>query len=57
MIFIQLLQHYGKIPLTDCTLVEDPSNDVFFYDEEGKSEGKQLCSFSDSVAWNSRQNI
>ncbi|XP_071170637.1 ras-specific guanine nucleotide-releasing factor 2-like isoform X4 [Mytilus edulis] len=27
-------QHYGKIPLIDCTLIEDPSSDVYYFDDD-----------------------
>ncbi|XP_060073203.1 ras-specific guanine nucleotide-releasing factor 2-like [Ylistrum balloti] len=27
-------QHYGKIPLIDCTLIEDPSTEICFFDDE-----------------------
>ena len=30
------LQHYGKIPLIDCTLVEDSHSDIFFFDDDSE---------------------
>ncbi|ESP05611.1 hypothetical protein LOTGIDRAFT_102760, partial [Lottia gigantea] len=33
---LHLAKHYGKISLIDCTLIEDPNSDIFFFDEENK---------------------
>ena len=34
-ILAYLFQHYGKICLSDCTLIEDPSSEIFFFEEDG----------------------
>ncbi|CAH1796894.1 unnamed protein product [Owenia fusiformis] len=31
---LHLAKHHGKIPLTDCTLVEDSNSDIFFFEDE-----------------------
>ncbi|XP_033749223.1 ras-specific guanine nucleotide-releasing factor 1-like [Pecten maximus] len=31
---LHLAKHYGKIPLIDCTLIEDPSTEICFFDDE-----------------------
>ncbi len=31
-----LLQHFGKLPLIECTLVEDSTSDVFFFDDDSE---------------------
>lgn len=33
-----MLQHYGKIPLIDCTLVEDSSSDIFHFEDTADCE-------------------
>ncbi|KAK3096923.1 hypothetical protein FSP39_004801 [Pinctada imbricata] len=30
---LHLAKHYGKIPLIDCTLIEDPSSEIFLIDD------------------------
>ncbi|XP_041368300.1 ras-specific guanine nucleotide-releasing factor 2-like isoform X2 [Gigantopelta aegis] len=39
---LHLAKHYGKIPLLDCTLVEDPNSDIFFFDEDTSSLDSNL---------------
>ncbi|KAL8608829.1 hypothetical protein ACOMHN_034774 [Nucella lapillus] len=34
---LHLAKHYGKLTLLDCTLVEDPNSDIFYFDEETSS--------------------
>ncbi|XP_013403416.1 ras-specific guanine nucleotide-releasing factor 1 [Lingula anatina] len=34
---LHLAKNYGKIPLIDCTLVEDSNSDIFFFDDEASS--------------------
>ncbi|OWF45269.1 Ras-specific guanine nucleotide-releasing factor 1 [Mizuhopecten yessoensis] len=34
---LHLAKHYGKIPLIDCTLIEDPSTEICFFDDETAS--------------------
>lgn len=36
-------QHYGKITLLDCTLVEDPNSDIFYFDEESEYLRSLTC--------------
>ncbi|KAK3766068.1 hypothetical protein RRG08_002305 [Elysia crispata] len=31
---LHLAKHTGKVVLIDCTLIEDPNSDIFFFDEE-----------------------
>ncbi|RUS77637.1 hypothetical protein EGW08_014597 [Elysia chlorotica] len=33
---LHLAKHTGKVVLIDCTLIEDPNSDIFFFDEESK---------------------
>jgi len=33
---VYTFQHFGKIPLADCTIIEDPGSDIFFFDEDSK---------------------
>ncbi|XP_071116557.1 ras-specific guanine nucleotide-releasing factor 2-like [Haliotis cracherodii] len=49
---LHLAKICGKIPLTDCTLVEDPSSDVFFFDEETSSLDSNLSLGSQSSVSN-----
>ncbi|XP_064620078.1 ras-specific guanine nucleotide-releasing factor 2-like isoform X2 [Lineus longissimus] len=43
---LHLCKHYGKVPLADCTLVEDSSSDVFFFDDDTSSLDSQANSGS-----------
>ncbi|KAK7496823.1 hypothetical protein BaRGS_00011803, partial [Batillaria attramentaria] len=44
--------HYGKITLLDCTLVEDPNSDIFYFDEETSSVDSNLSLNSQNSAAN-----
>lgn len=39
-------QNWGKIPLADCTIIEDPSSDTFFFDEDSKLCWGEFCKLS-----------
>ncbi|XP_055956373.1 ras-specific guanine nucleotide-releasing factor 1 [Patella vulgata] len=49
---LHLAKHYGKISLIDCTLVEDPNSDIFFFDEETSSLDSNLSIGSQTSAAN-----
>ncbi|GFO14572.1 ras-specific guanine nucleotide-releasing factor 2, partial [Plakobranchus ocellatus] len=34
---LHLAKHTGKVVLIDCTLIEDPNSDIFYFDEETSS--------------------
>lgn len=36
MMYLLVFQHYGKIPLIDCTLIEDPGAEPFINDPDSK---------------------
>ncbi|XP_070202561.1 ras-specific guanine nucleotide-releasing factor 2-like [Littorina saxatilis] len=49
---LHLAKHYGKITLLDCTLVEDPNSDIFYFDEETSSVDSNLSLNSQNSAAN-----
>ncbi|XP_055880494.1 ras-specific guanine nucleotide-releasing factor 2-like isoform X5 [Biomphalaria glabrata] len=49
---LHLAKHIGKIVLLDCTLIEDPNSDIFFFDEETSSLDSNLSLGSQTSAAN-----
>ena len=37
IIYVHVFQNNGKISLSDCTIIEDPSSELFFYEDDSKS--------------------
>ncbi|CAG5136128.1 unnamed protein product, partial [Candidula unifasciata] len=49
---LHLAKNIGKIVLLDCTLIEDPNSDIFFFDEETSSLDSNLSLGSQTSAAN-----
>ncbi|XP_052281011.1 ras-specific guanine nucleotide-releasing factor 1-like [Dreissena polymorpha] len=50
---LHLVKNFGKIPLSDCTIIEDPSSEIFFFEEDTTS----LDSVSSAVSSNSQSTL